>query len=503
MSIQESRSFDGNTIPERGRWLCIAYAFPPVSRSGSFRTLGFVRELNTMGWDATVITVEPGDEKIDLALLDQIPSKTKVVRVPWTDRIVRIKKRLLIKDRRQRNARHADECDRDTVADPHHGKTEKIDSLYQSLRDFVSRAMMIPDSRASWIGPAYRASVNAVKQLSPHVIYSTSPYASAHLIARKLSKRFRLPWVADFRDPWRANPFAPRMPGLLGWWDEHLEMQVLKDASWVVCNTPTMERELIERRPLVSQKCSTILNGIDEGVYSARTTHPSKKSDEFTITHCGNFYGPRKPDPWFEALRQVLRDCPRNQPNITLRLVGEPTYDGKHLAAIADEYGIAKNIEVYGTLEHQTALDIVADSDAVILAGSAGDGAHLQVPNKLFEYLALKRPIIAGAVKDNPAVEILKKSGAKAVLCKPDDASDIASALKRCIDGKFSDDHAAWHGVDQFSRRERARELTAIFDRLTTNRPDSKTSVIEEKSLDQEQVLGKKRSNVQSNSSTH
>ena len=77
--------------PSRRHWLCVAYAFPPINRSGTFRTLGFVKHLHKLGWDATVLTVPPGDEPVDNALLTQVPPSTEVIRVPWTDLIARVK----------------------------------------------------------------------------------------------------------------------------------------------------------------------------------------------------------------------------------------------------------------------------------------------------------------------------------------------------------------------------------------------------------------------------
>ncbi len=67
----------------RRHWLCIAYAFPPINRSGTHRTLGFVRHLDALGWDSTVLTVEPDGEPCDLELLSRVPSSTTILRAAW------------------------------------------------------------------------------------------------------------------------------------------------------------------------------------------------------------------------------------------------------------------------------------------------------------------------------------------------------------------------------------------------------------------------------------
>ena len=77
---------------DRRRWLCVAYAFPPINRSGTHRTLGFVRHLHRLGWDATVITADPRGESCDAALSLRVPASTKVVRTFWVDAVEWLKR---------------------------------------------------------------------------------------------------------------------------------------------------------------------------------------------------------------------------------------------------------------------------------------------------------------------------------------------------------------------------------------------------------------------------
>ena len=185
----------------RARWLCVAYSFPPINRSGTHRTLGFVKHLARAGWDATVLTVEPRDEAIDESLLRHVPSSTTILRVPWHDPVQRARRiadwGLRIGASSSRGAGSLTSGSRRTT------RTRRA----SSVREFIARLLTTPDSRIGWILPAVRAGLTAMRRRRPDVIYSTSPYASAHLAALILSRWARVPWVADFRDPWRGNPF--------------------------------------------------------------------------------------------------------------------------------------------------------------------------------------------------------------------------------------------------------------------------------------------------------
>ena len=77
--------------PARRRWLCVAYAFPPINRSGTHRTLGFVRHLDRLGWDATVLTVKPRGEALDASLARDVPRSTRVIPVECVDLIGKAK----------------------------------------------------------------------------------------------------------------------------------------------------------------------------------------------------------------------------------------------------------------------------------------------------------------------------------------------------------------------------------------------------------------------------
>ena len=333
----------------------------------------------------------------------------------------------------------------------------------RSIRDWVSRLLMTPDSRIGWIAPAVRAGLRAIRKRRPSVILSSSPYMSAHLIALLLSRRTRVPWVADFRDPWRDNPFRELGYASLERWDAWLERVVLTRAAHVVCSTPTMTDHLCRRLPFVADKCTTILNGFDaESFYGIEPTRVAPCED-FVLTHCGQFYGSRSPDVWFAALKRVAEWSPKPGRRVHLMLIGPETFDGQPLRELAAAAGVADRVRILGVKTHRETLSYMAGSDALILAGSTGIGSELQVPNKLFEYLAMRKPIIAALSQGNPGISVLKQARAVAHVCPPSDEVGIATAVEKFAAGLYPEVEDPWTGVEQFERSHRAEELAAVF----------------------------------------
>lgn len=457
----EARSRAGaeQTLTDRRRWLCIAYAFAPINRSGTHRTLGFVKHLDRLGWDATVVTVEPGTEPVDDTLLAQVPSTTIVVRTIWAQPVQRLKRFMGL-----HTAPSPEEArDHSRRVRRFHRKRRH---RRRGLREWISRFLMTPDSRIGWIAPAVSAAMKSIRKSRPDVIYSTSPYMSAHLIAMIVAYRTAIPWVADFRDPWRDNPFRKLGFKSLDRWDAWLERLVLRRATHVVCNTPTYERRLHDRFPMLASKCSTILNGFDADIVGGLEPKWIAPRGEFVFTHCGQFYGSRSPLPWLWALRCLRNDAaiPARKPH--LFLIGPDHFEGRPLVDLARSAGVGDCVHVLGRMPHRQALSYLAGSDALLLAGSVGTGSDLQVPGKLFEYLALRKPILAGVAPTSPVVGILQKAGAVARICAPNNIDAISDAMRTMTSERHHDGNGSWNGVERFDRARRAEELAALFERL-------------------------------------
>ncbi len=455
------------TPSEDGRrsWLCIAYAFPPINRSGTHRTLGFVRHLSDLGWDATVLTADPNGEPLDIDLLTQVAATTTVFRVPWVDLIRRVER--LSRPFRRLRAQGG----RKDLGGP---------CTYTSafaLRSWVSHLLKTPDSRVGWILPAVRRGLECMRRKRPDVLYSTSPYMSAHLIALALHRLTRIPWVADFRDPWVENPYRSIPHGSVALWDAFLERTVLQSAACIVCNTPTQAQRLQDRMPSTAQKCRTIPNGIDFDAFRGLEPKRNGATTDFVMVHCGQFYGSRGPAPLLSALRDVNDRRQVRAPLMQLNLIGPPQYEGKSLASLAEEMGVGTFVRVLGAVSHRESLAHMLGADALVLIGGAGRGAELQVPNKLFEYLGARKPILAAIAADNPCRQILKHSGAPAIVCDPQDATALADALVSLADPRAPNATDARLTLMPWDRRKRAEELAAIFEDLCRRRRPSRPSV--------------------------
>lgn len=441
-----------NATKRGGRWLCIAYAYPPFNRSGTHRTAAFVRGLCAYGWRATVLTVEPPPgEPVDIQLQKVIPAEVRVERAPWWRPVEAFRRsiRQLIPLPRARG-----------LSKTH---SRPVPCVSPTWKRAIASLLTTPDSRVGWILPAVCKGLRSIVRNRPDVMYSTSPYPSAHLIALLLNRLTRIPWVADFRDPWCGNPFQLRRTPLAERLDLWLEARVFRHAARIICNTPTMREDFVLRHPCAAPKTLTILNGIDTETMNYIEPLCLVPEGHFAFVHCGQFYGPRSPVPLFDAFRRFQVDCPERSSRVQLVFIGPAAYQGRPLADLAREAGVEHQVQILGELAHAEALACCAAANALVLVGADGPGSRLQVPQKLFEYLYFRRPILAMLSEGNPGCAILRDASFDGVIVKPSDAASIASAIRTLSDPARLAPKDAWCGVPRFDRAERVRELSQVF----------------------------------------
>ena len=162
------------------------------------------------------------------------------------------------------------------------------------------------------------------------------------------------PWVADCRDPWRANPYRRMRYQAHEAADRALERRMVVHAHTVVCNTPAVMRDFASRFKGLAGKFRTVTNGYDAGEIAAAVAGMNGRDDRrLRLVHAGTFYGPRSPVPLFEAISTVLRGRPDLRGRLRLVQVGGEHYEQIPLCELARRCGVAESLELTGPLGHR------------------------------------------------------------------------------------------------------------------------------------------------------
>jgi glycosyltransferase involved in cell wall biosynthesis len=409
--------------------LFVAYHYPPeASSSGVLRTLKYTRYLGAHGWRTTVLTLQRhAYEVTDAGLEDQIPPGVRVVRTPFLD----VKRHL-------------------------------------AIRGVYPGSLAVPDRWIGWWPWAVREGRRIMRTDPVDVVYSTSPHATAHVVALSLGRLARSPWVADFRDPWYEEPPEAGTPRVVHWAARHLERRVVHRAAAVVASTERLRDALAARyagEP--REKFWAIPNGYDDEDFAPRPMLDGSPGSELLILHTGGINPTfRDPRPLFAAVREAGDRGALDMSKVRFRFLGGgPFGDSPQMKQAVEAAGLSGRVEFLPRVDYARALAEQAKARLLLLLQASADTVDL-VPAKLFEYLRTGRPVLA-VVEPGATAELLRETGGGWVV-DPRSPEALQAALTGAVrawrSGTLSAMAADQGILKRFSRERLAADLAARFD---------------------------------------
>jgi glycosyltransferase involved in cell wall biosynthesis len=145
---------------------------------------------------------------------------------------------------------------------------------------------------------------------------------------------------------------------------------------------------------------------------------PREKKDHFLVHFHGSFIPLQGIEYIVEAAKILENE------NIRFNIIGHgQTY--KKVTGWAQKLGI-KNINFIKPVSYDALNDYLAQADVVLgIFGQTGKARRV-IPNKVYEGLAAKRPVITG---DSPAIRELLTDGRDVILCRLNDAQDLSAKI--------------------------------------------------------------------------
>jgi len=179
------------------------------------------------------------------------------------------------------------------------------------------------------------------------------------------------------------------------------------------------------------------------------------------VLHAGALYYGRSLTAVLEAARRLVDAVPAFALTFSLTLLG--TLDPGAQTEVAAS-GLGQRIRYRGQLDHASTIQAMRAADLLLLVANTTPGAEATVPGKLFEYLAVGRPVLAIAPPDSSTADVLNQTGG-GWLAPSGDPAAIACVLEKAF--KANEDATSktpepGH-VAHFDRRVLTRDLARIF----------------------------------------
>lgn len=446
---------DGQAVPgARPHAIVLSYHFPPSAAVGAQRPARLVDALLVAGFDVDVVCAGsgpgqaqgPSKRPSERASDDALRARLRVHVIP-----MRPGAREWVRDhvRRLRRWRHGvtawtGRCTRDAFRvedlEPGHGVGAVLTADARvgvgspthgpprgtTWRRWTLSLLRIPDDQHGFILPAIRRTLPLVRP-GRSVLYCTAPPVSTLVAGTLASWWRRLPCIVELRDPWVGNPgkgahTRSRLSDVLDTWLERLCVGRARFCVTVTEAVAVALRTRHSERP--SGGVIVVPTGIPRDAVPAIAGLRRAPGDVLRLVYAGNLYLERDPRPVLEAMAHYRRAAGGRR--IHLDFVGEcETFRGQSVVGLARTLGIEADVVVRPPEPRAAALARLKAADVLLLLAR---GQPMQVPQKLYDYLGIGRPILALVDECGETAQLLERVGGHQIVTT-DDPVVIARAL--------------------------------------------------------------------------
>jgi glycosyltransferase involved in cell wall biosynthesis len=311
-----------------------------------------------------------------------------------------------------------------------------------------------------WTDPLKKWKENTLKGLKKEhskkpfqlVISSFSPKEPHEIVLLFKTEFPEVKWIADMRDEMYLNQNIHGKQKVVL---QKLEEKISKKVDAILSVSLPIVDAFEENYPNI-QYFEEIRNGFDFDRKEEK--HVSTKSaDTIKIGYFGTFYGGRKPEQFFTALLNVQDNYPKLK--IEVHLVG--THKNFEIPSKLHD-----NVIMHAPKPYLDAIDYMKTMDANLLVEPISVRKGI-FTGKIFDYLAVQKPIIAIVDSTDVAADLTKEFNAGYV-ASFDNPKEQISILKSFIDD-WSDGKvkaATDSQIDTLHRKESVNKLGLLIHKM-------------------------------------
>jgi hypothetical protein len=419
------------------RILIVSYVFPPFNNIGTLRVGKTAKYLYQLGHEIRVVTTS--DIPYPPVLTIEIPAE-HVTRTKWI------------------NVNRPADLIFGTAYKYIHRFLPSLVPSYQwtedRLRWLYGLGFNIPDGAIGWLPFCLSAASKVCASFKPHIILASAPPPTALIAAHVLSRKFSVPWVADFRDLWtgdhyRRYPWIRQMPERL------VEKKILSSASGLITISHPLA-EILRRR--FGKPTKVILNGFDPEDVPAQ--QQNSHDPRLRLIYTGTLHhGRRNVGPVLKAIANNAALAKHVSIDFFITEA-----DAIILSKQIAQYAISASIRIHPWITYTESLVIQRSADVLLLPMWDHPSEVGVFTGKLFEYIGSRRPILTVTTRNNVAARLIH---ARRLGLASNDSQEIASQLVTWLDQKKRMGHISDFPIAStrgLSREDQTRNLEIFLE---------------------------------------
>jgi glycosyltransferase involved in cell wall biosynthesis len=238
----------------------------------------------------------------------------------------------------------------------------------------------------------------------------------------RVFKSHGVPWILETNALLSDESKNQRKTVVLGRLARFFEKKAYENCDILVCISDTLKKIIISELNIPKEKIIVIPNGVDTDLIHPNNYVAKRLFSNFTIGFVGSLY------PWsgLDLLIKAIGRLQHKGLEICLTVVGDGLMRDEW-QALAKALGLEEKVNFLGKLPWEDVPQYIAGFD-ICYSGQInfGQGSMYLSPLKLYEYMAMAKPVIASAFED---AQSTIEHGNTGFLYSPGDQIDLEKVL--------------------------------------------------------------------------
>lgn len=355
--------------------LIVTPSFPPYDGSHTQRMVALCNSLSNSGVSVFVLTTEiienvPG---YNPKSLESLSNKITILRC----RFGFFHRRIYLKHSDLTDVKYGKQTNKKK-------KSNNVKSVIVHFLEKLKNFLFFPDSLCDWKRPVlhFVSKNRIIDKIKPDFIISCSMPNTVHVICSRLSRKYNIPLVMDYADPWVYISYYNHSK-LRFFFEKRLETKCLKQACLVSFSTKGAEELYVEKFNLNPANTFTVVTGYDDNLVEGHGTKYEIGSNRpVTFTYGGALQPQiRFPQPFFEAVSEI-------EPSLIKVLIR--TDDVDYIKTLLTTDIGRENVDVEPYIPFPQYYEEMLKFDILLFWGN---NTSDQLPGKIFNYIPTKKVI--------------------------------------------------------------------------------------------------------------
>ena len=294
-----------------------------------------------------------------------------------------------------------------------------------------------------------------------------------------VAKKFNIPVIADLHENypealkvWRRGikTWKRALSNLISpvWRWKRLEKSILHRVDRIITVVDEAKEHYVKDCGISPEKITVIMNVEDLNEFDNLKIDYSlvrKYEDNFVISYIGGFGPHRGIDTAIKAMSKVVEEIP----DAKLLLVGgkaSKEYEG-YLRKLCKDLKIENNVEFTGWVDFNLVPSYISLSDVCLVPHLASGHTNTTIPHKLFQYMAMEKPVIVTDCKPLKRIVEECKCG---IVVPSGDYNKMAEAIIMLYQNKEYARKLGKNGrravEEKYNWRNEAKKLCELYERL-------------------------------------